>query len=112
MKRPVSTSAQRVNSRVRQWSWAAALALVAATLSWSAPAGAQSDRSGLPEAIDTVLGDARMEGGAASVVVADAASGEVLYAHQPTSRLMPASNTKLATSTAAMELLGPDYRFT
>ncbi|WP_369235993.1 D-alanyl-D-alanine carboxypeptidase/D-alanyl-D-alanine-endopeptidase [Streptomyces sp. R21] len=112
MKRPVSTSAKRVNSRVRLWCWAAALALAAAALSWSAPAGADSDRTGLPEAIDTILGDARMEGGVASVVVADAASGEVLYAHQPTTRLMPASNTKLGTSAAAMELLGPDYRFT
>ncbi|MFD5078461.1 D-alanyl-D-alanine carboxypeptidase/D-alanyl-D-alanine-endopeptidase [Streptomyces sp. NPDC058371] len=112
MKRPVSTSAKRVNSRRRAWSWVAALVLAAATLSWSAPAGAESDRSGLPEAIDTVLGDSRMAGGTASVVVADARSGEVLYAHEPTTRLMPASNTKLATSAAAMELLGPDHRFT
>jgi D-alanyl-D-alanine carboxypeptidase/D-alanyl-D-alanine-endopeptidase (penicillin-binding protein 4) len=88
------------------------LGLAAAGLSWSSPAGADSDRSGLPEAIDTILGDSRMEGGAASVVVADVASGEVLYQRQPTSRLMPASNTKLPTSAAAMELLGPDYTFT
>ena len=53
-----------------------------------------------------------MEGGAASVVVADAASGDVLYQHRPTERLMPASNTKLPTSAAAMEILGPDHKFT
>ncbi|MFD7813123.1 D-alanyl-D-alanine carboxypeptidase/D-alanyl-D-alanine-endopeptidase [Streptomyces sp. NPDC059785] len=97
---------------MRHWTWAAALGLAAATLSWSAPAGADADRTGLPEAIDTVLGDARMAGGAASVVVADADSGDVLYAHQPDLRLMPASNTKLATSAAAMEILGPGHRFT
>jgi D-alanyl-D-alanine carboxypeptidase/D-alanyl-D-alanine-endopeptidase (penicillin-binding protein 4) len=45
-------------------------------------------------------------------VIADAVSGEVLYQRQPTLRLMPASNTKLPTSAAAMEILGPDYTFT
>lgn len=88
------------------------IGVAAAGLSWSSPAGADADRSGLPEAIDTILGDSRMEGGAASVVVADAGSGELLYQHQPTSRLMPASNTKLPTSASAMELLGPDHKFT
>lgn len=92
--------------------WGAAVALVAAVLGPGASAGADSDRTGLPEAIDTVLGDARMEGGVASVVVADARSGELLYQHLPTTRLMPASNTKLTTSAAAMEILGPDHRFT
>lgn len=87
------------------------LVVAAASLSWGAPAGADSAPSGLPEAIDTILGDPRMEGGAASVVVADAKTGETLYQHHPTGRLMPASNTKLATSAAAMGTLGPDYRF-
>ncbi|MGW0902766.1 D-alanyl-D-alanine carboxypeptidase/D-alanyl-D-alanine endopeptidase [Streptomyces sp. NPDC002853] len=108
MSRPV----RRVNARMRHWIWPAVLGVAAATLSVSSPAGADSDRSGLPEAIDTILGDPRMEGGAASVVVADAASGDVLYQHLPSGRLMPASNTKLLTSAAAMERLGPDHRFT
>ncbi|WP_367042436.1 D-alanyl-D-alanine carboxypeptidase/D-alanyl-D-alanine-endopeptidase [Streptomyces sp. Je 1-332] len=108
MSRPV----RRVNARMRHWIWPAVLGVAAATLSVSSPAGADAERSGLPEAIDTILGDPRMEGGTASVVVADAASGDVLYQHLPSGRLMPASNTKLLTSTAAMEQLGPDYRFT
>ncbi|MGA4841594.1 D-alanyl-D-alanine carboxypeptidase/D-alanyl-D-alanine endopeptidase [Streptomyces sp. G45] len=108
MSRPVS----RVNIRMRHWIWPAVLAVAAATLSVSGPAGADSERSGLPEAIDTILGDPRMEGGVASVVVADARSGDVLYQHRPTGRLMPASNTKMLTSAAALELLGPDHRFT
>lgn len=88
------------------------MALVAAVLGPGAEAGADADRTGLPEAVDTVLGDARMEGGVASVVIADAGTGELLYQHLPSTRLMPASNTKLATSAAAMEILGPEYRFT
>lgn len=88
------------------------MALVAAVLGPGAEAGADADRTGLPEAVDTILGDARMEGGVASVVIADAGTGELLYQHLPSTRLMPASNTKLATSAAAMEILGPEYRFT
>ncbi|MDN3028680.1 D-alanyl-D-alanine carboxypeptidase/D-alanyl-D-alanine-endopeptidase [Streptomyces sp. S.PB5] len=101
-----------MNPHRTKWTWAVTVALAAALLGPGAPAGADADRSGLPEAIDTVLGDTRMEGGVASVVVADAASGEVLYQHLPSTRLMPASNTKLPTSAAAMEILGPDHRFT
>ncbi|MDQ0952103.1 D-alanyl-D-alanine carboxypeptidase/D-alanyl-D-alanine-endopeptidase (penicillin-binding protein 4) [Streptomyces phaeochromogenes] len=116
MSRPVSrtakSSGERVNSRTKRWIWPVVIGLAAAALGSGSPAGADADRSGLPEAIDTILGDSRMEGGAASVVVADAASGDVLYQHRPTERLMPASNTKLPTSAAAMEILGPDHRFT
>ncbi|MFJ6565831.1 D-alanyl-D-alanine carboxypeptidase/D-alanyl-D-alanine-endopeptidase [Streptomyces sp. NPDC091292] len=108
MSRPV----RRGVPRLRHWIWPAVAAVAAATLTWSAPAGADSDRSGLPEAIDTVLGDPLMAGGAASVVVADAESGDILYRHLPTGRLMPASNTKLATSAAALDVLGPGHRFT
>ncbi|MDQ0776869.1 D-alanyl-D-alanine carboxypeptidase/D-alanyl-D-alanine-endopeptidase (penicillin-binding protein 4) [Streptomyces aurantiacus] len=88
------------------------LGMLVAGLGWSAPAGADAGTSGLPEAIDTILGDSRLEGGAASVVIAEAAGGDVLYQRAPTSRLMPASNTKLLTSAAAMEILGPDHTFT
>ncbi|MGW5474055.1 D-alanyl-D-alanine carboxypeptidase/D-alanyl-D-alanine endopeptidase [Streptomyces chartreusis] len=111
MSRPVSDSGRRPNSLSRLWTWPLALACVAAVLGPGAQAGADSDRTGLPEAVDTILGDPRMEGGVAGVVIADAASGELLYQHLPSTRLMPASNTKLATSAAAMEILGPDHRF-
>ncbi|MFI1400624.1 D-alanyl-D-alanine carboxypeptidase/D-alanyl-D-alanine-endopeptidase [Streptomyces sp. NPDC020681] len=85
--------------------------LLISTLSWSAPAGAGPSDDGLKGAIDKILADARMDGGAASVVVADAVTGERLYQRDGAERVMPASNTKLATSVAAMALLGPDYRY-
>ncbi|GFH39205.1 D-alanyl-D-alanine carboxypeptidase/D-alanyl-D-alanine endopeptidase [Streptomyces pacificus] len=97
----------------RPRTWPLVLGLAAA-LTWSggsAPAGAGPSSSGLKAAIDTILTDSRMDGGAAGVVVADAASGQRLYERDAGVRLMPASNTKLATSAAAMELLGPGYRF-
>ncbi|NDL56770.1 D-alanyl-D-alanine carboxypeptidase/D-alanyl-D-alanine endopeptidase [Phytoactinopolyspora mesophila] len=62
--------------------------------------------------IDEILADPRMDGSQASVVVADAASGEVLYERNGENRLMPASNQKIVTSAAAMDVLGPDYTFT
>ncbi|MEV7142211.1 D-alanyl-D-alanine carboxypeptidase/D-alanyl-D-alanine endopeptidase [Streptomyces tauricus] len=100
------------NRRGRPWTWAVVLGVLVAGLGWSAPAGADPGTSGLPEAIDTILGDSRMEGGTAGVVITEAASGDVLYQRSPTSRLMPASNTKLPTSAAAMEILGPGHTFT
>lgn len=90
------------------WLGVTALAL---TLTWSSPAGAGAADTGLDGAIDRILKDDRLNGAVASVVVRDADSGDVLYEHRPGTRLMPASNTKLATSLAAMELLGPDHRF-
>lgn len=62
--------------------------------------------------IDTILADPRLDGAQAAVLVRNAQTGAVLYAHNPDERLMPASNTKLFTSVAALDLLGPDHRFT
>ncbi|MGR3938719.1 D-alanyl-D-alanine carboxypeptidase/D-alanyl-D-alanine endopeptidase [Streptomyces sp. BRA346] len=103
MRRPV-------NRRARAWSWPLVIGLVC-TLTWSSPAGADASRAGFGEAVDRILDDPRLRGGAAGVVVADADSGDVLYRHRADDRLMPASNTKLFTSAAAMGLLGPDHTF-
>ncbi|TMU94307.1 D-alanyl-D-alanine carboxypeptidase/D-alanyl-D-alanine-endopeptidase [Streptomyces sp. DASNCL29] len=103
-----------LNRRVSGWIWPLVVPLViglAFTLTWSSPAGADASRAGIGDAIDTILADPLLKGGAAGVVVADADSGAVLYRHRPDDRLMPASNTKLFTSAAAMGLLGPDHRF-
>ncbi|MFC4611822.1 D-alanyl-D-alanine carboxypeptidase/D-alanyl-D-alanine-endopeptidase [Streptomyces maoxianensis] len=113
MSRPVCATSRpvnRPNRRPRGWILPVVIGL-ACTLTWSAPAGAGPSDTGLKGAIDKILADARMDGGAASVVVADATTGERLYQRDGADRLMPASNTKLATSVAAMALLGPDYRY-
>ncbi|MEH0933699.1 D-alanyl-D-alanine carboxypeptidase/D-alanyl-D-alanine endopeptidase [Micromonospora psammae] len=62
--------------------------------------------------IDAILADARLAGAQAGVVVVDTGTGETLYDRNGDRRLVPASNTKLLTSTAALELLGPGHRFT
>lgn len=61
--------------------------------------------------LNTRTVDARL-GSTLSGVVIDAESDKVVWGHDATTALMPASNTKLATSTAALTVLGPDHRFT
>jgi D-alanyl-D-alanine carboxypeptidase/D-alanyl-D-alanine-endopeptidase (penicillin-binding protein 4) len=45
-------------------------------------------------------------------VVIDARSDKVVWGHNADTALMAASNTKLATATAALTVLGPEHRFT
>lgn len=47
-----------------------------------------------------------------SGVVLDAQTDRTLWGHNASTALMPASNTKLATATAALTVLGPNHRFT
>ncbi|WP_228983771.1 D-alanyl-D-alanine carboxypeptidase/D-alanyl-D-alanine-endopeptidase [Streptomyces sp. DH12] len=91
---------------------------LAALLTWTVqglagePADAGPSDTGLKGAIDRILTDPRLDGAAAGVVVADAATGATLYQRDAGDRLMPASTTKIPTSVAAMAILGPDHRFT
>lgn len=87
----------------------------AATLGIAGTVVAQAQETGdeaLAAAIDEILSDPRLTDSQTGVVVADANTGEVLYDHGGDQRAVPASNTKIATSAAAMELLGEDYTFT
>ncbi|MGW4598649.1 D-alanyl-D-alanine carboxypeptidase/D-alanyl-D-alanine endopeptidase [Streptomyces sp. NPDC004457] len=61
--------------------------------------------------LDTRVLDQRL-GSDVSGVVLDADSEETLWDHNGATALMPASNVKLATSTAALTVLGPEHRFT
>ncbi|MFD6683193.1 D-alanyl-D-alanine carboxypeptidase/D-alanyl-D-alanine endopeptidase [Micromonospora parva] len=94
----------------------ALLALVATAATAAAPgATAESPTPAttqLRATIDTILADNRLSGAQASVVVVDTSTGQTLYDRNGDRRLIPASNTKLLTSTAALELLGPGHRFT
>ncbi|MET7654814.1 MULTISPECIES: D-alanyl-D-alanine carboxypeptidase/D-alanyl-D-alanine-endopeptidase [unclassified Streptomyces] len=51
-------------------------------------------------------------GSTVSGVVLDSESDATLWDHNGATALMPASNTKLATATAALTVLGPNHRFT
>ncbi|KRP64261.1 D-alanyl-D-alanine carboxypeptidase/D-alanyl-D-alanine endopeptidase [Pseudomonas orientalis] len=61
--------------------------------------------------LDMLLADPALQGATVSLTVRDARTGSTLYQHNPRTRLVPASNLKLLTTAAAMDVLGPQYRF-
>lgn len=61
--------------------------------------------------IDEVLKDSRLEGTVTGVTVRHADTAEVLYSQFGDKRLRPASNMKILTSAAALDVLGPDHQF-
>ncbi|WP_433244146.1 D-alanyl-D-alanine carboxypeptidase/D-alanyl-D-alanine endopeptidase [Streptosporangium sp. CA-135522] len=91
-------------------------AVLLAGFAWvSAPASALEPSPGITDLvkdIDQILGDARLTPARAGVVVRSATSGEELYTQDSGKILTPASNAKLVTSAAAVDVLGLDYRFT
>ncbi|MBB5155797.1 D-alanyl-D-alanine carboxypeptidase/D-alanyl-D-alanine endopeptidase [Saccharopolyspora phatthalungensis] len=95
--------------------WALAFGLVVALgapFALVAPSGAApSGPDALRVDLDDILADQRLNGSHAGVVVRDPATDQVLYSRQAADRAIPASNAKLFTSAAALEALGPDYRF-
>lgn len=64
-----------------------------------------------PAIIEHLMADPALNGATVSLTVRDARSGSTLYQHNPRARLIPASNLKLLTTAAAMDVLGPHYRF-
>ncbi|SPF06965.1 D-alanyl-D-alanine carboxypeptidase/D-alanyl-D-alanine endopeptidase [Streptomyces sp. MA5143a] len=60
--------------------------------------------------LETRVNDPRL-GSNVSGVVLDAESNDVIWGHNAATALMPASNTKLATATAALTVLGPNHQF-
>ncbi|MQY13541.1 D-alanyl-D-alanine carboxypeptidase DacC [Streptomyces sp. RB5] len=106
----MSRSPRRFVPQVRAWIWPLTAAL-ALGLTVSTPASSAPDDDALRQQLTNILADPRLDGAVADVIVADANTGERIFEHSPNTRLMPASNTKLPTSTAAVELLGADYRW-
>ena len=93
---------------------AAAVAATAGLLTQAtgAPAAPQvAQATPLQQQLDTLLSDSRFQGSQVGLVVRDATTGEELYDRHGAGRLLPASNTKLFTSTAAMHTLGAGFRF-
>ncbi|MEX2187998.1 MAG: D-alanyl-D-alanine carboxypeptidase/D-alanyl-D-alanine-endopeptidase [Pirellulales bacterium] len=80
----------------------------------SAPAadgirGAEPGR--LADKMATALADERFKQAHWGLLIVDRESGEVLFEHQADKMFAPASTTKLFSTAAALDCLGPDYRF-
>jgi D-alanyl-D-alanine carboxypeptidase/D-alanyl-D-alanine-endopeptidase (penicillin-binding protein 4) len=73
--------------------------------------------SALPNAqltadLDALVHDPSLRNATVGLVVRNADTGDLLYSAQSDRREQPASNMKLATSTVALDVLGPNRRFT
>lgn len=60
--------------------------------------------------LDKILDAPALKGGITGAIVCRVDNGKALYVHNADIRLIPASNRKLFTSAAALELLGDQYR--
>jgi len=83
--------------------------LLLATLLLAALAPARAQEA-LAPALDKLLNAPALKGGITGAIVCRVDTGQVLYAHDADTRLIPASNRKLFTSAAALEVLGDDFR--
>ncbi|WP_030162089.1 D-alanyl-D-alanine carboxypeptidase/D-alanyl-D-alanine-endopeptidase [Glycomyces sp. NRRL B-16210] len=94
---------------------ASAVAVTAAgAVTLAATVVAQAEETGeaaLAAVLDDILQDPRLTDSQTGVVVADAATGEVLYDRGGAKRAIPASNDKLTTTAAALDALGGDFTY-
>ncbi len=86
--------------------------LIFPPLSSNQDVSADKTNSNLSTELNEILSDERLDGAIAGISVRSANSGELIYENYSETRLTPASNMKLFTAGAALETLGPDYRFT
>ncbi len=65
----------------------------------------------LGERIDTILSDPRAASAFWGVYVKDLETGRVIYTRNADKTLVPASNQKILTTAAALDILGSDFRY-
>jgi D-alanyl-D-alanine carboxypeptidase/D-alanyl-D-alanine-endopeptidase (penicillin-binding protein 4) len=66
---------------------------------------------GIAAALDSIFNDTLFAGAHWGVLVRSLETGETLYARNAGKMFVPASNMKIVTAAAALEALGPDYRY-
>lgn len=67
--------------------------------------------AGFAQAAEGLLSTGAFAGAQVGVLFASLEDGSTAYARNADLRLIPASDAKLASSAAALESLGPDFRF-
>ncbi|MGH9580427.1 MAG: D-alanyl-D-alanine carboxypeptidase, partial [Terriglobales bacterium] len=91
-----------------------ALLLYAAALTLAAPGALAAEKKTrakpLAERIEAILAEPDLARGHWGIEVVSLASGRTLYSRNAGQLFLPASNTKLLVTAAALELIGPDFR--
>ena len=76
-----------------------------------APAPVPAGQGGIAAALDSIFNDTAFASAHWGVLVRSLESGETLYARNAGRMFVPASNMKIVTAVAALEALGPEYRY-
>lgn len=71
----------------------------------------QTRLADLVEDIDAILDDPALEGATSGVVVLDPDTDESLYSREADTQLLPASNMKMFSGAAALDVLGAEHTF-
>lgn len=69
------------------------------------------DKNRLAKEINTILSQPPLDRAHWGIDVVNLETGKALYSQNPGQLFLPASNTKLFTTAAALAIAGPDYRF-
>jgi serine-type D-Ala-D-Ala carboxypeptidase/endopeptidase (penicillin-binding protein 4) len=85
--------------------------LVVAVVTWAASLPATA-AAGVDDSIAAILRQSGLDGSGTGVYVWDLDAARLIYEHNGTTELAPASNMKLVTSAAALVEWGSDHRFT
>ena len=90
--------------------------LVAATavllaMAASSVVATAADYEALDWVVESGMRQPHLRGAEVAILVASAATGEVVYERNADRLMVPASNMKVVTAAAALSVLGPDYRF-
>jgi serine-type D-Ala-D-Ala carboxypeptidase/endopeptidase (penicillin-binding protein 4) len=73
--------------------------------------GSDPTVAGLAQVLNPALAAPALAGDDVAMVVTSAASGQLLFSHDATDSVAPASTAKLAVAVAAVGMLGPEHRF-
>jgi D-alanyl-D-alanine carboxypeptidase/D-alanyl-D-alanine-endopeptidase (penicillin-binding protein 4) len=76
-----------------------------------ADSGDSKEKNRLAKEIDAILAQPPLDRAHWGIDVVDRASGKAIFSLNPEQLFLPASNTKLFTTAAALAIAGPDYRF-
>ena len=78
----------------------------------TASAAAAVTPQGAQQAVDRFTADSTLRHASAGVAIVDLSNGNIIAGHHQDLATITASTMKTVTSAAALQVLGPDYRFT